>query len=107
VDKLQIRIARTCFDARNVLVAFLSLARVAEAIPVISSDQNPESLVRRIRALADKRQKEATRERRGIAHELLGAADGYRAIADALERQQALARSLAQKGAAKDSSDDF
>jgi hypothetical protein len=57
---------------------------------VISSNQSPESLVKRLRALADKRQKEAAREGRLIAQGLLGAADGYRALADALERQPSL-----------------
>jgi hypothetical protein len=57
---------------------------------VISSSQSPESLVKRLRALADKRQKEAAREGRLVAQGLLGAADGYRALADALERQPSL-----------------
>lgn len=57
---------------------------------VFSSEQDPESLVRRIRALADKRQKEAAKERRAVAQGLLGAAHGYRALADALERQPSL-----------------
>jgi hypothetical protein len=57
---------------------------------VISSNQSPESLVKRLRALADKRQKEAAREGRLLAQGLLGAADGYRALADALERQPSL-----------------
>lgn len=57
---------------------------------MISSNQNPESLVKRLRALADKRQKEAAREGRLLAQGLLGAADGYRALADALERQPSL-----------------
>jgi hypothetical protein len=46
--------------------------------------------VKRLRALADKRQKEAAREGRLVAQGLLGAADGYRALADALERQPSL-----------------
>jgi len=58
---------------------------------VISSQQSPESLVKRLRELADKRQKEAARESRLIAQGLLGAAEGYRALADALERQPSLA----------------
>ena len=57
---------------------------------MISSSQIPESLVKRLRALADKRQKEAAREGRLTAQGLLGAADGYRALADALERQPSL-----------------
>jgi hypothetical protein len=57
---------------------------------VISSNQSPESLVKRLRALADKRQKEAAREGRLLAQGLRGAADGYRALADALERQPSL-----------------
>jgi hypothetical protein len=46
--------------------------------------------VKRLRALADKRQKEAAREGRLAAQGLLGAAEGYRALADALERQPSL-----------------
>jgi hypothetical protein len=57
---------------------------------VISSSQSPESLASRLRALADKRQKEAARENRVIAQGLIGAAHGYRAIADALEQQPEL-----------------
>ena len=57
---------------------------------MISSNQSPESLVKRLRALADKRQKEAAREGRLLAQGLLGAAEGYRALADALERQPSL-----------------
>ena len=77
---------------------------------MVSSNQNPQSLVTRIRALADKRQKEAAREGRVVAQELLGAANGYRAIAEALERQQALANLFSKKNtleavAAEDESD--
>jgi hypothetical protein len=54
---------------------------------VISSQQSPESLARKLRALADKRQLEAAREKRATAHALIGAASGYRAIADALDKQ--------------------
>ena len=57
---------------------------------MISSEQTPESLVQRIRALADKRQKEAAKERKLSRRDLLGAASGYRALADALERQPTL-----------------
>ncbi len=57
---------------------------------MISSNQSPESLVKRLRALADKRQKEAAREGRLLAQGLMGAAQGYRALADALERQPSL-----------------
>ena len=57
---------------------------------MISSEQSPESLVKRIRALADKRQKQAAKESRVVAQNLIGAAHGYRAIADALERQPSL-----------------
>jgi hypothetical protein len=68
---------------------------------VISSKSTPESLVKRLRALADKRQKEAAREGRLIAQGLLGAADGYRALADALEQQPSLSW-LQPKPAAND-----
>jgi hypothetical protein len=64
-------------------------ARSPEA-SVISSRQAPESLVQRIRALADKRQKEAAKEGKVVAFNLMGAAKGYRAIAEALERQPSL-----------------
>ena len=57
---------------------------------MISFEQTPESLVQRIRALADKRQKDAAGERKVVAQGLLGAARGYRALADALERQPTL-----------------
>ncbi|HVG50628.1 MAG TPA: hypothetical protein VM867_03240 [Xanthobacteraceae bacterium] len=57
---------------------------------MLGSQQNPESLVKRLRALADKRQKEATKERKVIAQTLMGAAHGYRQLADALERQPTL-----------------
>ena len=85
----------------NRTVAVRVSARVGEAVSVISSKLNPESLVRRLRALADKRQKEAAREGRLIAQGLLGAADGYRALADALERQPSLSW-LQPKPAAND-----
>jgi GTP-binding protein len=57
---------------------------------VFSTEQSPESLVKRLRALADKRQKDAAKERRSVAQGLMGAAHGYRALADALERQPTL-----------------
>jgi hypothetical protein len=57
---------------------------------VIESEQKPESLVERLRELADRRQKAAERERRRGAQNLLNAANGYRALADALERQPSL-----------------
>jgi hypothetical protein len=57
---------------------------------VFSTEQSPESLVKRLRALADKRQREAVKERRSVAQGLIGAAHGYRALADALERQPTL-----------------
>jgi hypothetical protein len=69
---------------------------------VSSSQPSPESLVRRLRELADKRQREAARESRIVAQGLLGAAEGYRALADALERQPSLtslqSKSLARIG---------
>ena len=57
---------------------------------MFSTEQSPESLVKRLRALADKRPKEAAKERRAVAQGLMGAAHGYRALADALERQPTL-----------------
>jgi hypothetical protein len=57
---------------------------------VAESEQKPESLVERLRELADRRQKAAERERRRTAQNLLNAASGYRALADALERQPSL-----------------
>ncbi|MGZ5866653.1 MAG: hypothetical protein ACXWKC_14845 [Xanthobacteraceae bacterium] len=57
---------------------------------MISSEQDPQSLVERLRELADRRQKAAAKERKLVAQGLLGAANGYRALADALERQPTL-----------------
>jgi hypothetical protein len=57
---------------------------------VISSEQDPQSLVERLRELADRRQKAAAKERKLVAQGLLGAAHGYRALADAIERQPTL-----------------
>jgi hypothetical protein len=57
---------------------------------VTEFEQRPESLVERLRELADRRQKAAARERKMVAHGLLNAASGYRALADALERQPSL-----------------
>jgi hypothetical protein len=59
------------------------------ALIVISADQKPQSLIQRLRWVADERDRQAAAaSSRFIARGLQGAAEGYRALANALEQQR-------------------